>query len=193
MTRPKKLHELAPDMAQRIREQYGITTTSAIAEIACHAATMQPERPTKPMRARQAHEDAAQMAVIRWADAPDTRERFPSLQWLFHPANGGARHPAVAAKMKAMGVRRGVPDLLLPVSRGTFSGLAIELKVWQGSATAPIPEHPERYRMQPRPEQVDWMAHLEDEGWMVRVCWGAQDAIDTITEYLSPRPTPSHP
>ena len=48
----------------------------------------------------------------------------------FHPANGGERHPVVAAKLKGMGVVPGVADLVfvLPDGRSAF----LELKTRKG-------------------------------------------------------------
>lgn len=48
----------------------------------------------------------------------------------FHPPNGGARHPAVAAKLKWQGVKPGVPDICI-----TWRGRSIyvELKAKGGS------------------------------------------------------------
>ena len=53
-------------------------------------------------------------AVVEWADRQ--AKARPELALLFHPPNGGSRHIAEATKLKAMGVRKGVPDLLLPCS-----------------------------------------------------------------------------
>ena len=58
--------------------------------------------------------------------------RIPDLRWAFHPANGGWRHKATAVALKRQGVKRGVPDVLLPVSSGNFTGFACELKTEHG-------------------------------------------------------------
>ncbi|MBO7234094.1 MAG: VRR-NUC domain-containing protein [Paludibacteraceae bacterium] len=42
--------------------------------------------------------------------------------------NGGARNVIVASKLKAEGVLSGVPDLHVPVARGGYHSLYIELK-----------------------------------------------------------------
>lgn len=46
----------------------------------------------------------------------------------YHPANGGKRNPREAAKFKKMGVRPGIPDIVLPVPSGKYPSLYIELK-----------------------------------------------------------------
>ena len=111
-------------------------------------------------------EHQEQVAVVKWFD-----HQYPRLRGkLFAVPNGGQRHPAVAAKLKAEGVRRGVPDLWLPVRTDCFAGLVIELKVKGGRLS---------------PEQADWLDHLTGEGYMAVVCVGADAAMATISGYLS--------
>lgn len=42
--------------------------------------------------------------------------------------NGGARNPTTGAMLKREGVRRGIPDLCIPIARGGYNSLYIELK-----------------------------------------------------------------
>lgn len=70
-------------------------------------------------------EEQIQRAVTQWLDAA-----LPDDAVFFAVPNGGARHPAVAAKLKATGTRRGVPDLSV-VWRGR--AIFIELKAKGGS------------------------------------------------------------
>ena len=51
---------------------------------------------------------------------------------LTHPANEGTADPKRGARLKAMGVQAGVPDLLLFVARNGYHGLAIEMKSRKG-------------------------------------------------------------
>jgi len=101
--------------------------------------------------------------------------RVPALRLLFAVPNGGARHPAIASKLKAEGVRAGVPDLLLPVARRGYHALWIELKTG-------------RYR--PSPPQLWWHEHLRAEGYQVEVCYGADAAWNVIADYLGLEATP---
>src|SRR5437870_1942292 len=73
-------------------------------------------RPPRPL------EFFEQSALIRWADDPMTRVEYPELVGLMHVPNGGKRTKAVAAKLKATGVRAGYPDLVLDVARGLYHG-----------------------------------------------------------------------
>lgn len=76
-------------------------------------------------------EHAEQAAVIQWVDwhIPS----YSELQLLYAVANGGHRHKAVVGKLKAEGVRRGVPDLCLPVARSGAHGLYLQMKAPGGS------------------------------------------------------------
>ncbi len=49
--------------------------------------------------------------------------------------NGGYRPIATAKKMKKEGVRRGIPDLHLPVARGEYLTLYIETKTQDGKVS----------------------------------------------------------
>ena len=79
----------------------------------------------KPQAATEAEIHAAIVTLIRTV-APDLL--------VFHPANGGWRSKAEGAKLKALGVTPGVPDLCLitPVGRVFF----IEVKTPNGRLSA---------------------------------------------------------
>lgn len=115
-----------------------------------------------------------QKALFDWAfRAIQTK---PELALLFAIPNGGARHPAVAAKLKAEGVKSGVPDIFLPVARGHFFGLWIELK-FQGNSTAS--------KGTVSKAQKAWLEALDAEGYATAVCYGWQAAKDIIETYLA--------
>jgi len=88
----------------------------------------------------------------------------------FHPANGEIRDARTGAKLHAQGVRRGVLDLWLPVPRGGFCGLVIELKA------------PKNY---PSKEQRIWIDFLERMGWRVVVCRSVEECIQATCLYLN--------
>jgi len=108
-----------------------------------------------------------QVALFRWAG--HQQRRLPELSLLFAIPNGGHRHPATAAKLKAEGVKAGVPDLCLPVARGEYHGLWIELKAG---------------RNKPTPPQVQWHMRLSQQDYRVAVCYSWEAARDVIEEYL---------
>lgn len=121
---------------------------------------------------RSEHDEQA--ALVRGVDL--LRGLYPELDLLFAIPNGGNRSPATGARLKAEGVKAGVPDLFLPVGRGGFFGLFVEMKTAEGIV---------------RPDQRAWIARLLEEGYSVKVCRSAGDAVDTIVGYMEKEPTPN--
>lgn len=122
-------------------------------------------------------EDAAQAEVIRWARM--RQAAVPELELLYHVPNGGKRGKLEACRLKAQGVRAGVPDLHLPVARAGYHGLWIEMK----TATGRLSE-----------DQRKIIAMLRDEGHRVEVCRSAADAVEVLDDYMrAPTPHPSEP
>lgn len=95
--------------------------------------------------------------------------QIPEWGMLFAIPNGGSRHPVEAARLKATGVKRGVPDMFLPVPKGKWHGLFIELKSDKGGMSL---------------EQRAWMDALRALGYYALVCFGADAAIERIEGYL---------
>ena len=94
---------------------------------------------------------------------------------LYAVPNGGKRNRIEAARMKGMGVRAGVSDYHLPVPRGIYRGLWIELKAGKNTAT---------------PEQKDWIERMRGQGHAAYVCRGWVQASTVLKWYLSlPAPT----
>lgn len=69
-----------------------------------------------------------QCSIIDWANT--FANEFPELELLHAIPNGGLRRKATAGKLKAEGVKAGVPDLFLPLPNFSkrLAGLYIELK-----------------------------------------------------------------
>ena len=109
-----------------------------------------------------------QVALFTWAN--QNLNRYPVLKWMFAVPNGGHRHPAVAGKLKAEGLKAGVLDILLPAARQGFHGLWLEMKAGKN---------------RPSPEQLLWMDYLRSAGYCVRLCYSAKDAQKAIEEYLA--------
>lgn len=53
-----------------------------------------------------------QMTLFSWAAMQSGK--YPELNLLYHVPNGGSRHKAEAGRLRAEGVKAGVPDLCLP-------------------------------------------------------------------------------
>ena len=102
-----------------------------------------------------------QASVIEWCD------------WMhipvFHVPNGGYRHKHTAYQLKSQGVRAGVPDLVIPVARGGYHGLYVEMKAQGGRVSA---------------SQRQWLDLLSREGYCAIVCIGADEAIEKIAGYM---------
>lgn len=111
------------------------------------------------------HEENIQRALFAWLRIKhgDVADQF------IHVPNGGYRSKATAGRLKAAGVRRGVPDILGFVPRHNFVGIAIELKATGGRLT---------------PQQAEWLDHLNSIGWLATVCVGLDKAQETIASYL---------
>ncbi len=112
-------------------------------------------------------EHQEQATLFRWAAFAEAR--WPVLGLLHAIPNGGHRNKIAAARLKAEGVRAGVPDLCLPVARGRWHGLYIELKADGGRAS---------------PAQIRWIGALRRQGYRVELCVGWIAARRVIEDYL---------
>jgi len=108
-----------------------------------------------------------QVALFEWARLAEGR--YPELRLLFAVPNGGARDVVTGKRLKEEGVKRGVPDVWLPVARGGYHGLVIELKAGKG---------------RPTPEQKEWLQALAEQGYVALVCVGFDEAKREIEGYL---------
>ena len=118
-------------------------------------------------------EDAAQAEVIRWARM--RQAAIPELELLYHVPNGGKRGKLEAVRLKRQGVKPGIPDLHLPIARGGYIGLWIEMK----TATGRLSEDQRRI-----------IAMLCAEGHRVEICRSAADAVEVLEDYMRvPTPT----
>lgn len=122
------------------------------------------------------HEEREQIAVFEWAIAQE--KAMPELSLLHHIPNGGKRGKVEAARLKAAGVKAGMPDICLPVPRNGYGALYIELK------------KPESKSMGIRKgtvsqKQREVISALQRSGNAVAVCYGAEEAIKTIKGYLN--------
>lgn len=106
----------------------------------------------------------------------------PELALLFAIHNQGHGDRIRGAQAKAEGVKAGVPDVLLPVSRThaaappyshiteTYHGLFIEMKKLKKGVISE--------------DQKDWSIALSEQGYAVSFCKGWIEAANTISGYL---------
>lgn len=117
---------------------------------------------------RKRSEATEQEIVINWCEY--NSQRHPELKLIYHVPNGGSRNQLEAVNLKRQGVKAGVPDLNLPVALHGFHGLYIEMKFGKNKTTE---------------KQNWWLEQLQKQGYKTAVCYGADEAIDTIKEYLN--------
>lgn len=127
--------------------------------------TVQRSSRKKPA-APEAHEQAA---LFRWIEDAAVHQ-YPELALLYHIPNGGKRNKAEAAHLKQQGVKAGVPDLCLPVARGKWHGLYIEMKVRDN---------------RPTENQENWIHQLREQGYVAEVCYGFRQAAEILVNYLT--------
>ena len=133
--------------------------------------------------ARNGTESANQIALFAWA--ADNREEYPMLEIMHHIPNGGHRNKSTANRLRLEGVRAGVPDIFLPFPSKGFHGLYIELKA---------PNMRPQTVWEPRdevgsigglsPSQKAMAIKLFDCGYDWYVCYGWEEAANTIINYL---------
>lgn len=113
---------------------------------------------------RNNEEHRIQCAIINAADCiPEIRGR------LYANPNGGARDVITGAMLKREGVRKGIPDLTLPLSRRGYCGLYIEVKTKTGRLSK---------------EQEDWREYLMDNGYFSTVVRSASEGMRAVMWYL---------
>lgn len=115
-------------------------------------------------------ESIEQINLFRWATLQECI--YPELELMYHIPNGGKRNKSTAKRLKMEGVKAGVPDICLPVSRGKFHGLYIELKAGNNTTSY---------------KQDEWLEKLSKQGYYTAVSYGWEEASKVITDYLTKR------
>lgn len=123
--------------------------------------------PNKPTPSE--HDEQA--AIFEWAEYQ--KGKYPELELMFAVPNWRPKK-SQRIYLAAEGVKPGVPDIVLPAARGGFFGLYIELKVGGNKPTF---------------EQEYYIRSLKGRGYYAIVCYGFDDAIQTIEDYLNQEAT----
>lgn len=99
-------------------------------------------------------------------------QTFPVLSRLYAIPNGAylARGAAGYFALASAGLKKGVPDMCLPVARKGYHSLYIELKTETGKLSD---------------DQRRWLSELRGDGNYSVVCVGSESAIECLTWYLS--------
>lgn len=138
----------------------------------------------EPRKRPRALESAIGMALIQWANVM-SNGTYPSLAFLHHIPNGGARSKATAGRLKAEGVRSGVWDYFLPVPARIagvqFMGLYLELKVpgERGTKNGGLSA-----------SQVRFGQFVAGQGYATVLAYDWADAKDALSAYLNGQELP---
>ena len=94
-----------------------------------------------------------------------------------HVPNEGKRNVVAGARLKAAGLKSGVPDILIfspAPNKPEARGVAIELKRKKGGRVSET--------------QKEWLWRLNEEGWYATVCSGYDETIDELRAlgYIKP-------
>ena len=113
-------------------------------------------------------EQQQQTALFNWAQIME--HQIPELALMYHIPNEGQRSKVSGAILKSMGLKKGIPDVCLPVSHGRYGALYIEMKAEHGVVSR---------------EQKAMMAALEEGGNKCVVCRSWTEAKEEIEKYLN--------
>lgn len=96
---------------------------------------------------------------------------------MFAVPNGGSRSKRrglslEAIRLKAEGVKPGVPDIFLAHANSHYHGLFIEMKRASKSLS------------KVSDEQKLWQERLLKQGYLAVICYGADEAITVIKDYI---------
>ena len=125
-------------------------------------------RKRKPSHNTSPLERDEQTLLFEWAEYAECT--YPELRYMYHIPNGGRRSNVEAHYLRLEGVKSGVPDICLPVPRGGYGALYIEMKRRRGGTVSDA--------------QKKWITGLNAIGNRAVVCRGFDEARDAIIAYL---------
>ena len=112
-------------------------------------------------------EHQVQSLLFEWAEI--CKNKYKGIETMYAVPNAGKRSKSAGARLKEEGLKSGVPDICLPVPKGLYAALYIELKVSKNKPTK---------------SQLEWIEKLNKFGNMAVVCYGFDEARHTIEEYF---------
>lgn len=113
-------------------------------------------------------ESHIQQAIVKWARFQACT--LPELQLLYAVPNGANVSTPNRIRLVAEGLRKGIPDLHLPIARGEFNSLYIEVKTEKGKLSK---------------DQEEMFNQLELFGNKVVIVRSLFQGIHVLTTYLS--------
>lgn len=121
-------------------------------------------------RGRGGPEEQQQTLFFEYCRARATTSNHPAYHLPFHIGNERKASIQRRVAMKRAGVRKGVPDICVPVANDKFNALFIEMKV-----------HPNKVS----PEQAEYLRALNACGNYAVVAWTGNEAIDILEAYIA--------
>lgn len=115
-----------------------------------------------------ATEAQEQEALFEWVHL--MASKYPGIDLLYHVPNEGKRSYQQGRMLKQEGLKPGFPDLCLPVARGRYHGLYIELKRLHGTTPTDL--------------QEQWLRKLSAQGYAACWCQGWQSAARVLSVYM---------
>ena len=112
-------------------------------------------------------EENEQTCLFRWAEFAEVQ--YEELKLMYHVPNEGKRSRIAGARLKAQGLKSGVPDVCLPTAHGGYIGLYIEMKVKPNKPTE---------------NQKQWLRKLREQGHLTAVCYSWEEAKQLIERYI---------
>lgn len=97
-------------------------------------------------------------------------KKYPWGRYVFHICNESVGGYAWQVRNRQLGVRKGVPDLFLPIPMNGRHGLFVEMKREKGGSLSR--------------EQRMWINLLSKVGYQVEVCHGWKQAAETMERYM---------
>ena len=110
-------------------------------------------------------ESDEQRQLIQWCRGK------PWGQFLFHIPNESVGGMGWIVRNRQLGMKKGVPDLMLPIPMHGYHGLFIEMKTAKGGQLSE--------------EQKRWILALVQFGYKAVVCKGWEEARKELEEYTS--------
>jgi len=133
--------------------------------------------PEQIAKGKNPTEYSEQCALFCWC--ANHIKKYPELKW-FHSITNEEKtgNVLVGTRAKSSGRKKGVSDLMLPVKRGIYSGLYIEMKRRS--------KKPKRKTSMggASKEQLAFGKFVQEQGFGFIVCYGWIEARDVLIQYL---------
>ena len=116
-------------------------------------------------------EATIQIDIFNWIREQETKH--PVLRTIFHTPNSFfGTNFGVITHLKKMGMRKGVYDIIVPVSKGNYAGLWIEVKKPKGKLSLEQLQY------------IDLINNHSDHPTLFKTTFIAEEGIQIIKDYL---------